>query len=51
MRSEGVPCPQGVLCSRMDRAAGARAPLCVLCLLVHAELGLTPAEALAGQPR
>ena len=45
--SEGDALPHRVLYSRIDRAAGARAPLCVLCPLVHTEHGLAPAEALA----
>lgn len=49
--SEGGALPHCVLYSRMDRAAGARAPLCVLCPLVHAEHGLAPAEALARTAR
>lgn len=48
--SEGGALPHRVY-SRMDRAAGAGVPLCVLCPLVHAEHGLAPAEALARTAR
>lgn len=49
--SEGGALPHRVLYSRMDRAAGARASLCILCPLVHAEHGLVPAKALARTAR
>lgn len=51
MGSQEVLCPQGVLNSRVDRAAGAGAPFFVLCPVVHAKHSLAPAEALAWQPR
>lgn len=50
MSSQGVLCPQRVLYSGVDRAAGAGAPFFVLCPVAHAKHSLAPAEALARHP-